>query len=105
MYPHLKPEERPIELIQEPGEIIFVPSGWWHTVLNVTDTIAVTQNWVDRHNFSVAWTDIQRGDPEMKDEFFERLRYVRPELFVQYEEQLKTWIKEGKMPPPPNPIN
>jgi ribosomal protein L16 Arg81 hydroxylase len=49
VYPFLKPEERPIELIQEPGEIIFVPSGWWHTVLNVTDTIAVTQNWIDKY--------------------------------------------------------
>jgi hypothetical protein len=42
-YPFLTQEERPIELIQEPGEIIFVPAGWWHTVLNVTDTVAVTQ--------------------------------------------------------------
>jgi hypothetical protein len=98
VYPFLKPEERPIELIQEAGEVIFVPSGWWHTVLNVTETLAVTQNWIDRYNFHVAWTDIQTGDPELRDAFRERLEYVRPELFEEYEKQAAIWVKEGKMP-------
>ena len=41
---------RPLECVCEPGDVLFVPSGWWHMALNVTECIAVTQNFVSRHN-------------------------------------------------------
>ena len=42
----------------QPGEIIWVPSGWWHCVLNLTDTIAVTQNLCNTHNWNTVWPDV-----------------------------------------------
>jgi hypothetical protein len=32
----------PIECVQQPGDIMFVPATWGHAVLNVEDTVAVT---------------------------------------------------------------
>ncbi|XP_044150048.1 2-oxoglutarate and iron-dependent oxygenase JMJD4 isoform X1 [Bufo gargarizans] len=49
----------PLEVIQEAGEIIFVPSGWHHQVYNLEDTISINHNWVNGCNVSVMWSFLQ----------------------------------------------
>ncbi|KAG0254772.1 hypothetical protein BG011_005533 [Mortierella polycephala] len=44
------PADRPLEGICREGEIMFVPRGWWHAVVNLEDCIAVTQNYVGSQN-------------------------------------------------------
>ncbi|KAJ0408254.1 hypothetical protein P43SY_004412 [Pythium insidiosum] len=46
----LPPAQQPLEGICRAGEIIFVPNGWWHLVLNIEESIAITQNFVCQGN-------------------------------------------------------
>lgn len=40
-----------VECTVRAGEILFIPAGWWHIVLNLEWTVAVTQNYVSSCNF------------------------------------------------------
>jgi len=52
-YPHTQGatgSAKPIECICRAGELMFIPNGWWHTVLNLEESIAITQNYVSGRN-------------------------------------------------------
>jgi hypothetical protein len=51
-FPEFLKAER-LEIIQHSGETIFVPSNWFHQVVNLEDTISVNQNWCNASNISV----------------------------------------------------
>ena len=44
--------KRPLETVLNEGELIFVPHNWWHMVVNLEDTVALTHNYVSRSNLS-----------------------------------------------------
>jgi histone arginine demethylase JMJD6 len=67
--------------IQKPGDIVFVPGGWWHVVVNLTDTIAVTQNYCNSVNFSKIWTYVRKERRKMAVKLLKELKLRRPDLF------------------------
>ncbi|XP_065572582.1 2-oxoglutarate and iron-dependent oxygenase JMJD4-like isoform X2 [Artemia franciscana] len=50
-----------IEVIQEEGEVIFVPSGWYHQVINLEDTISINHNWFNGANIHHVITKLLEG--------------------------------------------
>ncbi|GJJ77969.1 histone arginine demethylase JMJD6 [Entomortierella parvispora] len=40
-------------IYQNPGETLFVPSGWWHQVHNIGDTISINHNWCNGSNLDL----------------------------------------------------
>lgn len=71
-----------IEVIQYPGETIFVPCNWWHAVLNInSDTLSVTQNYVNSVNFDGVWRSIRVERPHTAQRWRHTLSYREPKIY------------------------
>ena len=88
--PRLKSQEGPggtgkipywIECIQYPGETMFVPSNWWHAVLNLDVTVAITQNVCNYGNFDRVWLRTRKGRKKLSVKFLSLLKTKRPDLY------------------------
>jgi len=77
VYPFLAPHQRPIEFIQNAGEMIYIPAGWWHMVINLSETVSVTQNFVNDQNLELTtrWL-YNQGHHDMLAYWMDRLKEV-----------------------------
>eukprot|EP01127_Copromyxa_protea_P020131 TRINITY_DN6672_c0_g1_i1.p1 TRINITY_DN6672_c0_g1~~TRINITY_DN6672_c0_g1_i1.p1 ORF type:complete len:475 (+),score=89.17 TRINITY_DN6672_c0_g1_i1:178-1425(+) len=78
-----------LEAIVKPGEMIYVPSGWWHTVLNMEETIAVRQNFVDHVNLPSVISYLAFHKPELHKQFVEALKEKMPSVYQNYLDNLE----------------
>ena len=53
---------------------MFVPGGWWHAVINLDDTMAVTQNVMTHNNFDAVWRSIRSERRKFAERFLTMLR-------------------------------
>ncbi len=72
--------QKPWECTQFEGDLLYVPSTWWHIVLNIEDTISITPNFCDRYNFLHVMKDLYKTDLK----FFELMKEK-----VMQDEELK----------------
>ncbi|KAK8049066.1 hypothetical protein PG994_010796 [Apiospora phragmitis] len=96
-----------IEGICHTGEMLYVPSGWWHLVINLEAGIALTQNFVTNSQKHLARvlsflkhkpdqvTGFGKEIESPYDLFVERLRAEQPELLDQALAEMQR-ISNGK---------
>ena len=68
------------EAVQEPGEVMYVPAGVWHAVLNLTDTVAITHNYTGPTEFDRSWRAVSAERPGLAREWLRALRMREPAL-------------------------
>jgi len=92
-YPFLKKEEMPLECLHGEGEVLFIPSGWWHQVYNLDNlTIAVTHNFASTANFSRVARDLVKDKDDFYELFKRKLKEQRKDLY----DILQNMKKENK---------
>lgn len=64
----LKNKGKHFEIIQNPGDAMFIPSNWHHQVWNVTDTISINHNWINGCNLHNVWKAMEKNLVEVKRE-------------------------------------
>lgn len=72
------------------GEVLHVPSGWWHLVVNLEPSIAITQNFVPKAHLTAALDFLQNKADQVSgfrknvedpyNRFVEELRQRHPDL-------------------------
>eukprot|EP00112_Aurelia_sp_Birch-Aquarium-sp1_P006289 Seg1697.5 transcript_id=Seg1697.5/GoldUCD/mRNA.D3Y31 product="JmjC domain-containing protein 4" protein_id=Seg1697.5/GoldUCD/D3Y31 len=73
-YPNFHKATKPIEVIQEKGEVLFVPSCWHHQVHNLEHTISINHNWTNAYGIDFMFNHlkaelllVQREISDIKD--------------------------------------
>lgn len=60
---------------------MFIPGGMWHAVLNVDNTMAVTQNFVSYNNFETVWRTLRHERKKFSCKFLAKLSEKHPQLY------------------------
>lgn len=89
--------EQPSEGICRAGEVVFVPSGWWHAVINVDDgrgtpVVALTQNFASSANLGRVCHFLKNRREQVSgcgaagshlyEDFVDALRTQRPDVVI-----------------------
>ena len=70
-----------IEILQRPGETVYVPAGWPHIVLNLEASVAITQNYSTEYpTMKRLIQAVEHEEPEIAKVWLKKLVSTRPDL-------------------------
>ena len=94
-----------VEAICEEGEVLHVPSGWWHLVVNLSPSIAITQNFVPEAHLANVLDFLKNKSDQVSgfrsdvknpyDLFVDRMRNLSPEVLDKALSEMAK-VREGK---------
>ena len=58
-------------ITQKDGQTLFVPSGWFHQVKNVVETLSINHNWINRQSVNNSWDYLNKQLEIIETEFAE----------------------------------
>lgn len=72
------------EVLQRPGDTVYVPAGWPHLVLNLDLSVAITHNYATEFpSLACLWDEINSAEPALGQRFQRAIRKHRPDLSNQ----------------------
>jgi histone arginine demethylase JMJD6 len=76
-------ELRMVECVQRKGDLVYVPAGWHHAVLNLEFTCAVGQNFITPAQLPDLWPRLSAGNYPFAMVLRDMLAHLRPDLAVE----------------------
>lgn len=70
------------DFVQQPGELVYVPHGWGHAVINLEPSVALTLNFVVERDLRECFQRTKADYPELAQEWEKAIGRLRPELSV-----------------------
>lgn len=72
---------KPVEILQHPGETVFVPNGWAHAVVNLSPTnVAITHNYASEYSLERIWQQVLTDEPNFAKKWYFAMRQKRTDL-------------------------
>ena len=63
-----------VEVVQQPGETVYIPGGWPHVVINLELSVAVTHNYAPNHLLEDIWKSLcSEGEGEFAQRWYDGL--------------------------------
>ena len=91
-----KQKIQPYFTIQKAGDIVFVPCDWYHVVINLENTVAITHNFAMKRDVNKIIPRVFRDEPQFGLKWLNELRNNN-QKDVEIFRQMEQYISEHKV--------